>query len=333
MTTNELIANQRKSLLVFAQRCGSISRACKVFGVSRTTYYKIKEQYLKSGTLVPIVRQKPRMPNQTSLSKKKLILKLVYEYPSWGPARLAFELRKHNISLSKWAVWYSLKRFNLNSKWKRLIYIEELKSSDQPLTERTLKRAKQTLDKRYKGLWPGHTVSIDTFYAGCLKGVGKVYQFTGIDIASRFGIARLYTSNDQTSSMDFVENHLMPVLYQNNISIERILTDNGSEYKGGLFNKCLSDYDIEHCYIPKGKPMFNGYVERFQRTLYEEFYQKTFRIKIYHSLDDLQKDLDEYINYYNFKRPHFGLNPQGAIPIDVLKTKKAILQQRFKNLL
>jgi len=333
MTTNELIANNRKSLLIYAQRCGSISRACKAFGVSRTSFYKIKEQYLKTGSLWPKVRSKPRMPNQTSLSKKKLLLKLVYEHPSWGPDRLSWELRKHQIFLKTCAVWYNLKRFELNTRWKRLVYVEELKLKAQPLTERTLKLVKKNFAKQYQGYWPGHMVSLDTFYVGCLKGVGRIYQVTGIDIASRFGFAKLYTANDQTATLDFLENSLLPVLYQNNVTIEHVITDNGSEFTGKFFNHCLNDYEIEHRYIPKGKPVCNGYVERFQRTIYEEFYQRTFRLKIYRTIESLQHDLDQYLSYYNFQRPHFGVKPEGALPIDILKTNSTILQQRFKSLL
>ena len=333
MTTSELIANQRKSLLIYAHRCGSISRACKAFGVSRTTFYKIKEQYLKTGSLLPRIRSKPRMPNQTSLTKKKILLKLVYEHPSWGPGRLSYELRQQQIFLKTCSVWYNLKRFGLNTKWKRLVYVESLKLEAQPLTERTLKVIKKDFSQRYQGHWPGHLVSLDTFYVGCLKGVGRIYQVTGIDIASRFGFAKLYTTHDQTATLDFLENSLIPVLYQNNITIEKVVTDNGTEFTGKLFNQCLNDYEMEHLYIPKGKPVCNGYVERFQRTIYEEFYQRTFRVKMYRTLASLQQDLDAYLRYYNFQRPHFGVNPKGALPIDVLKTDNAILQQRFKALL
>jgi transposase InsO family protein len=272
------------------------------------------------------------MPNQTSLAKKKLLLKIIFEHPSWGPSRLSFELRQHSISLTPWTVWYTLRRFGLQTRWKRLLYLEALRHTNQPLTERTLRTTQRRLQKQYQGFWPGHLVSLDTFYVGCLKGVGRIYQVTGIDIASRFGLARLYTHNDQRATMHFVENTLIPILYHNGVSIERMLTDNGSEYTGSLFNRCLSDYEISHVYIPKGRPACNGYVERFQRTLYEEFYQKVFRCTVYADLPQLQKDLDDYLIYYNFQRPHFGLDPNGALPIDVLKTKKTVLQQRFSDL-
>lgn len=332
MTTQELIAENRRSLIIYAQRCGSISRACQSFGVSRTTFYKIKEQYLKTGSLAPRIRRKAKVPHETSLTKKKLLLKLVYEHPSWGPEKYSYELRKNNICFRPWAVWYTLRRFDLNNKWKRFVYIEQLKAQDQPLTERTLRTVRKGLDKKYKGLWPGHTVSVDTFYVGCLKGVGRIYQITGLDLASRFGFAKLYLANDQVATTDFIENKVIPAFFNNGLAIDRVLSDNGSEYTGRLFNKCLQDYEIRHVHIPPGKPVCNAYVERFQRTVNEEFYQKAFRTQLFKTLDQLQSELDKYLMYYNFERPHFGVNPQGAIPVDILKTRRTVLDQRFKEL-
>ena len=76
MTQTQLIENQRRSLLIFAQRQG-VTKACNVFGVSRTTYYKIKKQFMETHSLAPKVRRRPKMPNETALSKKKLLLRLV----------------------------------------------------------------------------------------------------------------------------------------------------------------------------------------------------------------------------------------------------------------
>ncbi|KQC15179.1 MAG: hypothetical protein APR63_12615 [Desulfuromonas sp. SDB] len=332
MTQPQLIAQQRSSLLVFAER-HSVAKACQVFGLSRTTYYKIKKQFIKTGALEPIVRRKPRMPNETSLSKKKILLKLVLEHPAWGPERYAYKFKEQGISITAVSVWLSLKRFGLNTRFKRLVYIERLKQQGQPLTERTLKSIKYECNKIKNGLWPGHIVALDTFYVGNLKGVGRIYQLTGIDLCSRFGWAKLYTSKEQTASIDFVENALVPKFFHNDVRIESILTDNGSEFIAARFRQMLIDYDIQHYRIPKGKPVCNGYCERFQRTIYEELYQKAFRTQFFDSLDELQKALDKYLCFYNFERAHFGIAKTGALPIDVLKSKSSFIRQRFQKLL
>ena len=55
-------------------------------------------------------------------------------------------------------------------------------------------------------------------------------------------------------------------------------------------------------------------VERFNRTLLEEFYQITMIKKVYSSLSELQDDLDQFITYYNFKRINQGYRLKGKIP-------------------
>lgn len=331
MTQEQLISNQRRSLLIYAQHWG-IAKACKTFGVSRTTFYKVKKQFIETGSLSPKRRRRPRMPNEASLSKKKLLLKFVKEHPSWGPKRYEYEFRKHGISISYNCIWHHLKRFGLNKRYQRLIYLEKLKEKNQPLTERSLKIVQRQCKKIKHGLWPGHIVALDTFYVGCLKGVGRIYQISGIDLCSRYGWAKLYLSKDQAATSDFLENTLIPKFFNNNVDLESVLTDNGSEFIGSKFRQLLVDYDIQHHRIPKGKPIYNGYCERFQRTIFEEFYQKVFRHKFFKTTEDLQTDLDKYLVFYNFQRAHFGIIKTGAIPIDVFKSKSAFLRQRFSQI-
>lgn len=332
VTNSDVIVKQRRSLLIFAQR-HSVSEACRVFGCSRTTFYKIKQQFIETGSLAPKVRRKPRMPNETSLSKKKILLKLVKEQPMWGPQRYAYAFRAQGISYSAHAIWYHLKKYGLNHRHKRLVYLEALEHKNQPITERNLREIKRACNKAKQGLWPGHIVGVDTFYVGNMKGVGRIYQFSGIDLCSRFAWAHLYTDKSQLASIDFVEKQLLPLFYQNGVDLESILSDNGSEYIGSQFQTMLTAYGITHYKIPKGKPMFNGCCERFQRTLHEEFYQRVFRTKLFKSVNELQKDLNNYLSYYNFERAHFGISENGELPINILKSKRSFLRQRFQKLL
>jgi transposase InsO family protein len=331
MTQPELIAKNRRSLLVYAERNG-VATACRDFKVSKTAFYKIKKQLLETGSLEPVIRRSPRMPNEIGLNKKKLILRLVHDQPMRGPAWYAFELRKQGISIGGHAVWNCLCRFGLNRRYKRLVHIEQLKLKDQPLTERSLRVLKRQFDQIERGQWPGHIVALDTFLVGNMKGVGRVYQVTGLDLCSRYGWAKLYTTKDQAATMDFLERCLIPKFFYNGVDIESVLSDNGTEFIGGKFRSLLMDYEIEHRRIRPGKPMLNGYCERFQRTILEEFYQKVFRIRIFTSVEELNKELDQYLIYYNFERAHFGLHPDGAIPADAFTSKERFLRLRFQKI-
>ena len=332
MTQTQVIEKQRRFLLIYAERRG-ITKACKTFGVSRTTFYKVKRQFLETGSLTPTPRRKPRMPNEIALSKKKILLQLVREHPAWGPQRYAEAFRRKGFHVSKVCVWHHLKRLGLNHRYQRLIYLEALNHQNQPFTEKTLRQMKRQFNEIKQGLWPGHVVALDTFYVGHLKGVGRVYQMTGIDLCSRFGWAHLYPTKEQSSTMDFVENQLLPRFYYNGVDLESVLTDHGTEFTNRQFQYMLDAYGIQHCRIPKGKPLCNGYCERFQRTILEEFYQRVFRVKFFKDLSSLQEDLDRYLVYYNFERVHFGVDSNGATPISVLKTKNSFLRHRFQKLL
>lgn len=332
MTQVQSIVNTRRSLLVYAQR-HSVTEACRVFDVSRTTYYKIKKQLVETGSLAPKVRRKPRMPSEIALSKKKMLLRFVQKHPTWGPVRYSYAFRREGIHICPSCIWYHLKRFGLHKRAQRLVYLERLRLEGQPLTERVLRSVRRESHKSKEGLWPGHVVGVDTFYVGNIKGVGRIYQITGVDLCSRYAWADLYTEKDQSASIDFVENTLIPKFYHNGVEIESILTDNGGEFTGGRFQQMLSDYDIKHYRIPKGKPMLNGRCERFQRTVHEEFYQRVFRTRFFEKLEDLKNALVDYLVYYNFQRVHFGVTKKGSIPIDVLRSKRSFLRQRFQKLL
>jgi len=332
MTQEQVIANYRRKLLIFSEHHG-VTKACQVFSISRTVFYKIKKQFVQTGNLEPIARRRPRMPNETSLSKKKLLLYIIKEHPTRGPLFYAGEFRKRGVKIAPSVIWYHLKRFELNNRYKRLVYLEQLKERNQPLTEKTLRFIQKHCETIRHGLWPGHIVALDSFFVGNLKGIGRIYQITGIDLCSRYGWAKLYLSQDQISSINFLEQHLIPKFFQNGVDLESVLTDNGSEFVGSQFKQMLIDYEIEHHRIPKGKPILNGYCERFQRTILEEFYKIIFRKRFFNSLDELNDRLQEYLVYYNFERLHFGLHKSGAFPIDVFKAKRSFLRQRFQKLL
>jgi transposase InsO family protein len=85
------------------------------------------------------------------------------------------------------------------------------------------------------------------------------------------------------------------------------MTDRGTEYCSKLENHeyqlYLSIEDIDHTRTKARSPQTNGICERFHRTVLNEFYQVAFRKKIYDSLEELQKDLDRWLEQYNTQRP------------------------------
>ena len=147
-----------------------------------------------------------------------------------------------------------------------------------------------------------------------------IYQQTGMDAYAGFGFAKVYTDKMAISSMDFLATKVLPVYEEFHIPLDRILTDNGKEYTTHWVNgkheyeKYLDTHGIRHTKIKPRTPQSYGMLERFNRTLLEEFYQITMMKKVYSSLSELQDDPDQFITYSNFKRTNQGYRLKGKIP-------------------
>ncbi|MFV0313987.1 MAG: integrase core domain-containing protein, partial [Anaerotignum sp.] len=132
--------------------------------------------------------------------------------------------------------------------------------------------------------------------------------------------AKLYTTKAPITAADILNDMVLPFHAENELPILRILTDRGTEYCG---NKEQHDYqlylavnDIEHTKTKAKSPQTNGICERFHKTILQEFYQVTFRKKIYETIEDLQKDLDAWLVYYNNERTHQGKMCCGRTPME-----------------
>jgi len=121
---------------------------------------------------------------------------------------------------------------------------------------------------------------------------------------------------------------VLPFYEANELSVLRVLTDRGTEFCGKVeqhdYQLYLAINDIDHTKTKAMSPQTNGICERFHRTILQEFYQVTFRKKIYTTLDELQKDLDAWLIYYNNERTHQGKMCCGRTPMDTLLEGKAI---------
>jgi transposase InsO family protein len=113
------------------------------------------------------------------------------------------------------------------------------------------------------------------------------------------------------------------------------LTDRGTEYCGRAeshdFQLYLAINDIDHTKTKARSPQTNGICERFHKTILQEFYQVTFRKKIYSSIEELQEDLEAWLFYYNNERTHQGKMCCGRTPLETLEDGKYIWQDKNLN--
>ena len=182
---------------------------------------------------------------------------------------------------------------------------------------------------------PGYLGSQDTFYVGTLKGVGRVYQQTFVDTYSKVAHAKLYTTKTPITAADLLNDRVLPYFESHDLPMLRMLTDRGTEYCGRVeqhdYQLFLAVNDIEHTRTKANSPQTNGICERFHKTILNEFYQVTFRKKIYDGIEMLQKDLDEWIEIYNTDRTHQGKMCCGRTPLETLIDGKQIWKDKLVN--
>lgn len=180
---------------------------------------------------------------------------------------------------------------------------------------------------------PGYLGSQDTFYVGHFKGVGRVYQQTYVDTYCRVAHCKLYTTKTPITAADLLNDRVLPFYAENDLPVLRILTDRGTEYCGKAeshdYQLYMAINDIEHTRTKARHPQTNGICERFHKTILQEFYQPTLRRRIYESIDQLQEDLDIWLDSYNNKRTHQGKRCDGKTPMETLLDGKRIWKEKF----
>ncbi len=99
---NSKVIKNKVGLLNLAQELGNISKACKVMGFSRDTFYRYQEAVAEGGVeaLIDKSRRKPNRKNRVPIEIEEAIIRLALEYPAYGQVRAANELRKEGIALS-----------------------------------------------------------------------------------------------------------------------------------------------------------------------------------------------------------------------------------------
>ena len=219
-------------------------------------------------------------------------------------------------------------RNDLLTRHHRLLRLEEtVRKRKIKLSEEQI-QALERFDPEYRERHiqvdaTGELVAVDTFFAGTLKGVGKVYIQTVLDCFSRFVWARLYTSKMPVTAVQILNNHALPFFEKHRVKVQTILSDNGREYCGRPdkhpYELFLQLEEIEHRTTKVGRPQSNGFIERFHRTLLEEHLRIKGRTTWYETLEEMQKELDGYLETYNTRRPHRGRGMEGRTPYEVFK--------------
>ena len=168
---------------------------------------------------------------------------------------------------------------------------------------------------------PGEKVQLDCFYVGRLSGTkGTVWQYTAADVASGFAWAELHASerNPRARWTKELLHRVAGELKAAGWKLQEVTTDNGSEFRSKDFGQAVHEERATQRFIKAGRPNSNGCVERLQLTILEECWRPAFARSLAPKITALDKDLDEYLRYFNFDRAHTGRLTKGRVPGDIV---------------
>ncbi len=170
---------------------------------------------------------------------------------------------------------------------------------------------------------PGELLNQDTFYRGTLKGVGKVYVQVVVDVFCSLAFAKVYTSKMPVTACDLLFDRALPFYEELGVPIGAILTDNGREFCGKPeqhpYELLLAMEGIEHRTTKVRSPRTNGFVEWMNRTLLDECFRVAGPTTSYLEPEEIQRDLDRFLAYYNLDRSHQGYRLRGRTPAHALR--------------
>ena len=348
MNVESKLIKSKLGLLQLAEQLGNVSTACKYLGYSRDTFYRYKELFEEGGEvgLKELSRKKPNVKNRIAAEIEERVVAFAIENPAFGQTRVSNELKKEGVFVSPAGVRCVWLRHDLETFKKRLKALEAKVAQDgYILTEAqvaALEKAKE--EKQAHGeietYHPGYLGAQDTYYVGYIKGVGKIYQQTYIDTYSKVATAKLYDRKIALVAADTLNDRVIPLYDRYGIPLMRILTDRGTEYCGARehheYQLYLAIEDIDHTKTKAKSPQTNGICERFHRTMQDEFYATAFRKKIYNTIEELQADVDVWLDYYDNHRPHSGKYCFGKTPMQTWNdslhlAKEKLLSNQFQN--
>jgi len=251
----------------------TVKGTCKIFGISRKTYYKwiLRDYGKRNGVYAPTKNQ----PNLKLTYEIRLFVEKEKLKTNYGPLKMKMWVkRKLGVDISTTIIYRYYKRKKLIRKPQRKLPWYE------PMKNHLIVENK------------GEGVQLDVKYV--YEAGSRKYQFSVFDPFTEkyhFIICPTKESKNAVTALKTAEKHF-------GFRILSVQTDNGGEFRG-CFHDWLTKMNISHYFIPKKSPYWNAEVERVHRTIDEEYYHNPYRI---------WKTPYEWLKYYNFERIHLTLN-------------------------
>jgi len=323
MTNDDVLYLYRLRVLASVRELGTVAAACRLHGIHRSTYYRWKNSVERFGSeiLRPRGRRHPQMPNSIPVLVEQRIVAFALGFPGYGPAHIASELRRPKwggFVVSANGVYRVLRRHGIHTRALRYALLAGYASPPVPARE-------PEPERHIEVDHPGELVQMDCFCIGRLSGTkGVVWQYTAIDAASSFTWAELHVTprNPDVRFASRLAHRVAGELRAAGWRLERITTDNGSEFRNRVFDSELARLGAVHTLISPGRPQSNGFVERVQRTILDECWKPSFARYLVPKYMGLRRELERYLRLYNYDRTHNGRLTRGRIPAQVLGAAK-----------
>lgn len=322
MTPTEIIYHRRLRVLEHAAKTGNVAETCRVFGISRKTFYEWKAMAERYGleALVPKARRRPQLPNATPTHVVNELLSLTVAEPTIGCRQYADRLGERGYAISKTTVQKLLVDHQLGKRAQRVARAAAIAALTTGLVPEVV--ANEAFGFCHFAARPGDLVALDSFYIGNLKGVGKVYQLTAVDTATRWAIiAMVYGPVTGAISAGFIAS-VVKRFRRLGVAVSAVLTDNGPEYVAKAFSARLAALGLDHLRIPARSPNHNAVCERFQGTALQECWRPAFHRRRFASVRQLQAEADSWLIHYNTRRRNHSDFMRGRSPRQVLDSHR-----------
>jgi len=300
----------------------SISRTLKELDVSRSTYYQWYRKYAEEGFegLSNRKSNPKRIWNRIPDEEREKVVAIALALPDQSPRQLAWHITdKYEYYISESSVYRILKQYDLIPSPAYIVM-----SASDKFKHPT---------RRINELW-----QTDFTYFKIL-GWGWYYMGSILDDYSRYIISwKLFTSMSASDVKELLDMAVEKTDIAR-VSVRhkpRLLSDNGPCYLSGELQKYLESKEIIHTRGAPYHPMTQGKIERFHRSMKNEV-----KLNNYYFPDDLNVEIDRFVEYYNNDRYHESLN--NVTPSDVYfgrdndieikrrETKRRTLRRRKKH--
>jgi putative transposase len=292
-------AKWKAKVVTFFEKYG-LEATEEAFGIKKSSIYKWRKALKENQGRLEVLNDKPKAPK----TKRK---------PNWDPKIIEYikQIRQRYPRLGKDKIKPFLDKFCFFNNLKtihpstigRIIKKKNFFFHPKKVTHFgkivKIQYKKKLRKKGYTPQSPGDLLQIDSITR--FKDGLKRYILTAIDCKGEFSFAYSYSSLSSKSAQDF----FLKLESITPFKIKAVQTDNGLEFEK-YFRDYLEKRGITHFWNYPKHPQMNAKIERFNRTLQEEFLD--YHMHLFYDVNELNKKLMDWLIFYNTQRPHHTLN-------------------------